>query len=224
MYKSVLFIALYSRAGALKDWSAHAIHARRPRCAHCGTMAHAQAALSAGAISGLSRANLGVINSSTSTKFTPRNLPVPTCTPTYPRPTHPSPQLLVSYQSANRIGSSDGAVLYLARMAEVEQTKSTLLSLIALAEMQRRAARRAANARHRAHSGGRGDWISVHESAGDYISMDELATVREEVLRQWPELTPQVAACSPSSVCADRQPHERVFTMGACLVWRCTIA
>ena len=41
-------------------------------------------------------------------------------------------------------------------------------------------------------SGGREDSISVHEGAGDYISMDELAMVRAEMLRQWPELTPQV--------------------------------
>ena len=37
-------------------------------------------------------------------------------------------QLLVSYQSANRIGSSDGALLYLCAMAEAEQTRMQIVA------------------------------------------------------------------------------------------------
>jgi hypothetical protein len=54
-------------------------------------------------------------------------------------------QLLVSYQSSSRLGSSDGALLYVLQMAEAEQTKRTLLALHALAELRLRAPGRAAS-------------------------------------------------------------------------------
>ncbi|KAL1495151.1 hypothetical protein AB1Y20_017016 [Prymnesium parvum] len=45
-------------------------------------------------------------------------------------------QLLLSYQSANRIGSSDGALLYLAHLAEAAEKQTVLLSLRTLLQQQ----------------------------------------------------------------------------------------
>ena len=48
-------------------------------------------------------------------------------------------QLLVSHQHSNRVGSADGALLYVARLAEEEQRTRAALALHALLDAQRRA-------------------------------------------------------------------------------------
>ena len=82
-------------------------------------------------------------------------------------------QLLLSYQSANRIGSSDGALLYVTHLAEVEEQRAVLLSLRALLRRQQGAAAAAAR-----DSGRR---VDAERPRG---------AVNSRVLRTWSELTP----------------------------------
>lgn len=72
-------------------------------------------------------------------------------------------QLLVSYQSSSRLGSSDGALLYVLQMAEAEQTKRTLLALHTLAALRLRTHGRAASLPE-AHVGARGRAVLEHWS------------------------------------------------------------
>jgi len=89
-------------------------------------------------------------------------------------------QLLVSYQSANRLGTADDALLYLVRMAEVEQTKQALLALHALVSQQ--------GERRSAVGGERQS--AVGASTVDGLPLSALEAHSERLLRDWSELLP----------------------------------
>eukprot|EP00965_Chrysotila_dentata_P216833 6189599-Pleurochrysis_carterae.AAC.5 len=92
-------------------------------------------------------------------------------------------QLLVSYQSANRLGSSRGALLYLLQLAEAELGKQAALSLFHLARQRLRATRRARSLRGASER-------EIDALVADYAAIDvsELARLNAQLLAEWKEV------------------------------------
>ena len=82
-------------------------------------------------------------------------------------------QLLLSYQNSNRVGSSDGALLCAAHLAEEEQTKQALLALHTLLRAQQRGHPSAGAAAER----------------GGALSTGDLARRCRRTLHTWTELS-----------------------------------
>ena len=82
-------------------------------------------------------------------------------------------QLLLSYQNSNRVGSSDGALLCAAHLAEEEQTKQALLALHFLLRAQQRGHPSAGAAAER----------------GGALSTGDLARRCRRTLHTWTELS-----------------------------------
>ena len=93
-------------------------------------------------------------------------------------------QLLVSHQHSNRVGSADGALLYVARLAEEEQRTRAALALHALLDAQRRAG---------LHGG-----EAIELGAADLAAASERLLASSAALRDF-GLAPHVSATAPST-------------------------